>query len=308
MGESAAERGTRFLELLPRETAAEIAALSGGQHRFWERLQELRLRAMGRSALVFGNRQRLLSSALNAEQLEEVLLRLCGGSRYAFEECICEGYLPYEGGIRIGVCGRARYEGRDLRGVCEIFSLAIRFPHAPVAAIAPVVQAFSRAKRGLLIYSAPGVGKTTALRALALALGRRDSPMRVVVIDERMEFPLEEYRDATVDILRGYHRPLALQIAHRSLNPEVVILDEIGGREEAEGLSSLLRGGAIAVATAHAASLEDLYARGALRSFFEREIFDVFLGIRREEGRVVYNISRGKETSGENRECYAILV
>ena len=299
---------THLFSLLPREMAAEISALSCGQHRFWERLQELRLRAPGRSSLVFGNRQRVLSARVDAGEMEALLLCLCGGSRYAFEECISEGYLPFEGGIRIGVCGRARYQGRELRGICEISSLVIRFPHASDVAAIPVLEAFSRAGRGLLIYSAPGVGKTTALRALALALGRKNPPMRVVVIDERMEFSPEEYEDATVDILRGYHRPLALQIAHRSMNPEVVILDEIGGREEAEGLSSLLRGGTLAVATAHAASLSDVYARGALRSFLERGIFDVFLGIKREEGRVVYNISCEEEKLGETKECCAILV
>lgn len=303
-----AARGVRFLSLLPQRMAAEILALSGGQNRFWERLQELRLRAAGRSALVFGNRQKPLSSRIDAVEMEALLLRLCGGSRYAFEECICEGYLPYEGGIRIGVCGRARYEGRDLRGICEIGSLVVRFPHASEMASVSVLEAFSRATRGLLIYSAPGIGKTTALRALALALGRQKPPMRVVVIDERMEFSPEEYEDATVDILRGYHRPLALQIAHRAMNPEVVMLDEIGGREEAEGMASLLRGGAIAVATAHAASMEDLYLRGALRSFFDMEIFDAFLGIRRENGRVVYDAAFGKMTLGENAGCYAMSV
>lgn len=308
MNETATERGARLLSLLPHGIAAEIAALSCGQHRFWERLQELRLRAPGRSALVFGQRQRPLSSRMDAAEMDALLLKLCGGSRYAFEECILQGYLPFEGGVRVGVCGRARYEAGELRGICEISSLVIRFPHAPCAAQIPVLEAFSRAKRGLLIYSAPGVGKTTALRALALALGRRNPPMRVVVIDERLEFSPEEYADAAVDILRGYHRLSALQIAHRSMNPEVVVLDEIGGQAEAEGLSSLLRGGAIAVATAHAASLADVYERGALRSFFEREIFDVFLGIRREEGRVVYDIFCGEERFEGKDKCYAISV
>ena len=305
----AASRGARFLSLLPPPMAAEIWALSGGKNRFWERLQELRLRVMGRSSLVFGNRQRLLSSRLELSEMEELLLRLCGGSLYAYEECIAEGYLPYEGGIRIGVCGRARYERGEMRGVCDIASLAIRFPHAPPAvAEDAVLRAFMRARQGLLIYSAPGVGKTTALRALALSLGRGDAPMRVVVIDERMEFPPEEYRDATVDVLRGYHRADALQIAHRSMNPEVVILDEIGGREEAEALASLLRGGTLAVASAHAASYADLCRRGALRPFLAMEAFDAFLGIKRENGHIVYEETPDQMKEGRDAECCALLV
>ncbi len=308
MTDAAGEGRARLFSLLPQALAAELAALSGGRHRFFERLQELRLRAVGRSSIVMGGRQRPLFSRINAEEMEDLLLRLCGGSRYAFEECIGEGYLPFFGGIRIGVCGRARYEGEILRGVCEIRSLVVRFPHAPDCAIASVLEAFRRTRRGLLIYSPPGVGKTTALRALALALGRQEPPPRVVVIDERLEFFPEEYEDSTVDILRGYHRDEALRIAYRSMNPEVILMDEIGGREEAEGLAALMRGGAVTVATAHAETREDLLSRGALRPFFDREVFDVLLSLKRKDGTVIYeteDVTREKEGI---RECSVMLA
>ena len=298
----------RILSLLPHSAAAELSVLASGRLRFWDRLQELRLRAPGRSSLVFGNRQRVLSARVDAGEMEALLLCLCGGSRYAFEECISEGYLPFEGGIRIGVCGRAHYEGEVLRGICDVSSLVIRFPHASEVASVPVLEAFCRAKRGLLIYSPPGVGKTTALRALARALGEQNPPRRVVVIDERLEFAPEEYENSTVDVLRGYHREAALRIAYRSMNPEVILLDEIGGREEAEALAALLRGGATAVATAHAASREDLYLRGVLSPFFEREIFDVFLALERRDGRVFYRMEEERSERSEMQECSAILV
>ena len=300
--------GERLLSLLPQRIAAELTALSGGRHRFWDRLQELRLRVFGRSSIVFGDCQRPLRGSVSEEEMEALLLRLCKGSRYAFEECIAEGYLPFEGGIRIGVCGRARYEGEVLRGVCDVYSLIVRFPHGADFASPIVLEAFLQAKRGLLIYSPPGVGKTTALRALALALGKQDPPRRVVILDERLEFAPEEYKDATVDILRGYHRAQALHMAYRSMNPEVILLDEIGAREEADALAALLRGGTIAVATAHAASREDLRLRGVLSPFFERGIFDVFLALERRNGRVVYQMQCEDEKGRDADECSVILA
>ncbi len=297
----------RLLSFLPSQISAELCALASGRKDYWARIEELRLRAEGRCSAVFRGRQSLLRARLDAEQMQALLLRLCGGSLYAYEECIAEGYLPMENGMRVGVCGRARYEGEALRGICEVRSLVFRFPHpAPQAAAAAVTEAFSRARRGLLIYAPPGVGKTTALRALALSLGRQMPPRRVVVVDERMEFSPREYAEATVDILRGYRRAQGLQIAHRSLSPEVVMIDEIGGFAEASEMAALLRGGAIAVATAHARSREDLYARGALAPFMERGIFDVFLRIQRENGKWDYEIEDAWNREADFSKCFAI--
>ena len=78
-----------------------------------------------------------------------------------------------------------------------------------------------------------------------------------------------------------------------------------GGREEADGLSSLLRGGALTVATAHAGSPEDLRQRGALRPFFERGCFDAFLGIRREKTGMVYDLHKEDEEV-QKAECFSI--
>ena len=194
-------------------------------------------------------------------------------------------------------------------GVCEVRSLVFRFPHAVDMALGRVLlDAFLRARRGLLIYSPPGGGKTTALRALALALGTKKEPCRVVVLDERMEFPLSEYASATVDILRGYRRVHALAIAHRSMSPEVVMLDEVGGEEEAEALSSLLRGGAATVCTAHAKSYEDICSRGALRPFLERGIFDAFLCIKRDKNGFVYRVENVEDEEEIISECSVVLA
>lgn len=293
---AAAEGRAKVLELLPRALSAELYMLGGGRSAFFERLEELRLRAPGKCSIVLGGAHRALQTRLTPADLEGVTALLCGGSRYAYEECIASGYIPFESGIRIGVCGRARYEGEVMRGICEIGALVIRFPHPHPEMEGMLADAFFGARQGLLIYAPPGAGKTTALRALARFLGTRVPPMRVTVIDERLEFCPEDYEDATVDILRGYHRAEALEIAYRSMNPEVVMLDEIGAEGEARALSALLRGGMRTVATAHANGREDLCRRGVLRPFWEQGCFDVFLGLKRENGRIAYDLYKKTES------------
>lgn len=296
----------RLLSLLPRPLSAELFALSGGREAFFESLEELRLRAYGRCSMVLRGVHRVLHTRVDAEALSALAVRLAGGSLYAFEDCIAKGYLPFEGGIRIGICGRAHYGTQGQGGVGAFSSLVIRLPHAHPEDADVLKDAFLHARRGLLIFAAPGVGKTTALRTLALALGTHTPPYRVVVIDERQEFCPEAFSEATVDLLRGYRRTEALEIAYRTLSPEAVLIDEIGGREEAEGLASLLRGGAVAVATAHADRYADLYERGVLRPFFERGIFDVLLSMRREKTRVIYEMMTAAEIEGGKTECFVI--
>lgn len=301
------ENAALLLSVLPPRLSAELLALAGGRAAFFSRIEELRLRAEGRCSVVFRAEQSLLRETLSQEEMQALMLRLCGGSVYAFEECIAEGYIPWENGMRIGICGRARYEGAAFRGVCEVRSLVFRFPHAAQDALCTAVrEAFLQARRGLLILSPPGGGKTTALRALAHWLGTGKAPKRVVVVDERLEFSPAAYRDATVDLLRGYDRVRALEIAHRCLNPEVVLLDEIGGREEAEGLSALLRGGAIAVATAHAGAPEDIFLRGALRPFATCAVFDVLLYMERRKSGFYFETKRCEYRKGEEGLCSTI--
>lgn len=301
------KRAAWLLSLLPPRIAAELSALAGGRSAFFERIEELRLRAEGRCSVVFRGKQSLLCAGLDFEEMQALLLRLCGGSLYAYEECIAEGFIPMENGVRIGICGRARYEGAVFRGVCEVRSLVFRFPHPSHTALSEAVAAaFSQTGRGLLILSPPGVGKTTALRALSLQLGSGASPRRVVVVDERMEFLPQEYRGATVDLLRGYHRVRALQIAHRCLNPEVVMIDEIGGAEEAREMAALLRGGAVAVATAHAACISDFYARGTLRPFMEQGVFDAFLCISRGENGLLFEFEKNGDREANRSACFVI--
>lgn len=298
----------RLFSLLPIGIARELWSLSCGRVDFLLRIEELRLRAGGRCAAVIAGVQRPLRSAVSEGEMEAFISRLLGGARYAYEECIAEGYLPFEGGIRIGLCGRARYDGERLTGVCEIGAVAIRFPHAAPSADPTLLLAMESTRQGLLIHSPPGGGKTTALRTLALWLGRMDPPRRVVVVDERMELAPEAFVGATVDVLRGYRRVQALQVAHRCLNPEVVMIDEIGGEEEAEGMAALLRGGAIAVATAHAASREDLMSRGVLRPFFRCGVFDTLLGIKHVGRDFVYSVEKIDPLEDLEEKCSAILA
>ena len=153
-----------------------------------------------------------------------------------------------------------------------------RIPGGDCEIAGELYTAFLTAKRGMLIYSPPGVGKTTALRSLAESVGGGGTPKRVCVVDERCEFSEEDYRECEVDILKGYQRRAGIEIATRTMSAEVIMIDEIGA-DDAESIRDVLRCGIPIVATAHAASYEEIKSKPSLASLLSTGAFDVFAGI-----------------------------
>ena len=105
--------------------------------------------------------------------------------------------------MRVGACGRARYDGERLVGVSQISSLVFHIPSGECELKDEVYSAFLGSDSGLLIYSKPGRGKTTALRELAFMIGSGKNSKNVTVVDERLEFIAEKYKGCSVDLLRG---------------------------------------------------------------------------------------------------------
>jgi stage III sporulation protein AA len=274
---------------LPYRLSDEIRRTGYGS-----RIEEIRMRLGRRASLVVSGRNVMLDTTLSRTEIEAVLEGMCQGSLYAFSDTINQGYIALPDGVRVGVCGRAGCEGERIIGIYEISSLSVRIPHKsrPVGEeICLLIDEFQRTS-GVLIYSAPGVGKTTLLRGVASGLASGDwrgdgtrihDPLRTVVIDTRGELAFAgDGEDLCLDVLSGYPRRQGIEIATRCLNAEVIICDEIGDYEEAMSLVASHNCGVPLVASAHAASVEQLLSRTGLRLLHEAKIFGAYVGIRRD--------------------------
>ncbi len=277
----AAELPLPLLSSLPYRLSDELKGFSG------VRIEEIRLRSDRRASLVVSGKNIMLSTVLSRNELEEILSGMCGGSLYAFSDTINKGYVSLPDGIRVGVGGRAACRGREVIGVCEISSLVIRIPHKTRAVGAPICRLLREFKRekGVLVYSPPGVGKTTLLRGVARLISSGSEPLRTVVIDTRGELSFAaDSSNMCLDILSGYPKALGIEIATRSLSAEIMICDEIGDYEEAMALVSSHNCGVPLIASAHAGSVEELLRRTGIRLLHEAEIFGAYVGITREGG------------------------
>ncbi len=270
----------RILSALPYKMCDELRHFEG------QAIEEIRLRRGRNASLTVGGKNIMLNSALSSEEMEEVLTGLCTGSLYAFSDTMNKGYISLPDGIRVGVCGRAAASGEQVIGVFEVSSMVIRIPHRTKAVGEPIcrlLKSFER-KQGVLIYSPPGVGKTTLLRGIALNLASGDRPLRTVVIDTRGELSFSlDRRDLCLDILTGYPRRIGIEIATRCLSAEVIICDEIGDYSEAMELVASHNCGVPLVASAHAGSVPELLRRTGLRLLHEADIFGAYVGIERRE-------------------------
>ena len=278
-----------LLRTLPERLISELYAGHLPEH-----IEEIRLHT-GRCASVVANgRNLLLRTVLSAQEMTATLTRMCGGSLYSHAPTIAEGYLTLDGGVRVGVCGRAACEQGEVIGVYDVSGRCIRIPAHFAASgreICNLMQKF-RYTKGVLIYSPPGVGKTTLLRGVACALASGENPLRVVVIDTRGEMPfLQTGASLCLDVLVGYPRRLGVEIACRTMNAQVMICDEIGDYTEALSLASVQNCGVPLVASAHASSVEELLCRTGLRLLHDCKMFGAYVGISRKEGGFSYHIT-----------------
>ena len=244
-------------------------------------VNEIRLRAYGPMGVTVSGRNVSLGKCVGGEVMREIFKRVCGGAVFAHRDDVCSGFVTLEGGIRVGVSGQARYEGGRIVGVGEISALVFRIPGRECSFARELYAEWLLHRGGMLICSRAGEGKTTAIRSLSRMIGSGERPRRVVVVDERCEFDRSAYADAHVDILGGYKRALGVDIAIRTMSAEVVIVDEIGSREDAVALLGALGAGVEVIATAHADSLESALCRDYIRELVLGGLFKTACVIKR---------------------------
>ncbi len=277
------------LSVLPGELRRELEALvSGGCE-----ISELRLRAIGISQAVIGGRSYPLFYRATHGVLRDVLSRLCRGSLYAYRDSIADGYVSGEWGVRVGVVGEARYEGERAVGVDGVSSLCFRIPTGRCEVADGLYETWRSLGGGsMLIASPPAGGKTTALRALARLIGSGEQARRVVAVDERLEFIPEDYAGASVDLLRGYKRERGVELALRTMSPEIIMVDEIGSAQDARATETARGAGVSLIATAHARDLADARKRRYISEMLDGGAFDIFVRLWRDADGAYYEARR----------------
>jgi len=282
-------------DILPERLAAEIMSLGCWRADFPYGLSELRIRACGISFAIVSGECIPLRIELTQSEIDGIYMSVLSGSVYAYKEETSEGFVTMHGGVRVGICGDARYDGGSICSVKDIRSLVFRIPLARSESAEDIYELWQRSGGGLLLFSPPGAGKTSALRKLAYYIGTGSSLKRTVVVDERREFIPEDYTNACVDILKGYKKSKGIEIAVRTLGAEVIIVDEIGTDAEADAIRSAGMGGVTVIAACHGGSLAEIMSRSGISRLITDGFFDTAVRLYKKGAAFMKEVTSLKE-------------
>ena len=246
-----------------------------------EEAEELRLRA-GQSFYVniAGREKEIITdSRIRHEELSTVLELATQSSVHTAEASIKQGFVTVFGGHRIGICGTGVVRSGEVSTTKQISSVSIRIAKEFRGIADDVMYSLfsGDAFHNTLIISPPGFGKTTMLRDIVRQVS--DGGMRVSLVDERAEIAAK-YRGvaqfdvgAHTDILDGIKKTEAAIRMLRTMNPEVIALDEIATPEDVSAIEQICNCGVGIIATAHGKSVQELMERPMFKLLFGLSIF-----------------------------------
>ncbi|HOA97596.1 MAG TPA: stage III sporulation protein AA, partial [Acetivibrio saccincola] len=225
---------------------------------------------------------------MDQEQILKTLTLISENSIYAYQDEIKNGFLTLKGGHRVGIAGRVVLEGERIKNIKDISSLNIRISKEITDCSLKIIKYIINDKNEVyntLIISPPGCGKTTMLRDITRNLSDGIEKLgfkgvKVGLIDERSEIAAcyrgvpQKKVGVQTDVLDACPKQLGMTIMLRSMSPDVIVTDEIGGRGDKDSIIEVLNAGIKIITTAHGYNISQLKTRKEVLSLMEEKVFE----------------------------------
>ncbi|MHC1750366.1 MAG: stage III sporulation protein AA [Cellulosilyticaceae bacterium] len=291
-----------ILRIMPPHIKNMLGSL---KYEDYEKLQEIRLRIGQPVLLIIRNEEYGVnitgltgienSYRVTQRDLDEIIKFISGFSLYAIEDELRQGYMTIEGGHRIGIVGKVVIENGAIKTLKNISALNIRVAHQVLGCSQKVLPYILTRDRiyHTLIVSPPKCGKTTLLRDITRALSEGYygyGPYTIGLVDERSEIAgcylgiAQNDVGMRTDVLDACPKVEGMKMLLRSMAPDVIVVDEIGKREDILAIEEVLASGVTIIATVHGKDLEDCKRKPLLNEMLQEGLFERIIILSSRQG------------------------
>lgn len=266
-------------------------------------VEEIRLRVNSPLNLYLQGRDYFLSSMgfisedykdgkiISLGEINKSFQLLTDYSYYASLDEIVNGFITIKGGHRIGIGGKIIYGNRGIESFKDISSLNFRIAREKKGISNRIISYLIDDNNNFyntLIISPPQCGKTTLLRDIVRNLSNGNSDRKIPgfkigLVDERSEIagtyngiPQNDIGIRT-DVLDGCLKAHGIMMLIRSMSPQIIAVDEIGGIADINAIDEALRAGIKLIATVHGNGISDIRMRDGLKDLFKYKVFKRFI-------------------------------
>jgi stage III sporulation protein AA len=281
-----------ILKFLPKNIADLISQIPPNQK---EDLEEIRLRINRPIEIVMKGAPRFISYSIQTEDAFHLMNKISHFSIYTLEEELKRGYITVSGGHRIGLAGKVILEEGKVKAIRDVSSFNIRIAKEKIGISDPLIPyLFQGSWMHTMVIGPPQTGKTTLLRDIARVISsgiptKGIEAKKVGIVDERSEIAgcVNGIPQLTfghrLDVLDACPKAEGMMMMIRSMSPDVLIVDEIGRKEDAEAIQEAVHAGIKLMMTTHGASIEEIRNRPSLKEIVNQRIFKRYILLSRKE-------------------------
>ncbi|MFD1850597.1 stage III sporulation protein AA [Oceanobacillus bengalensis] len=271
-----------ILRLFPSVMRSAIQKKIGNR---WIFLQEIRVRLHQPIELTFDQNIEWLGEIRPSKSDGTFIVnQLSEFSLYRMADELREGYITIEGGHRVGIAGKVNTVSGSVKAIQHITFFNIRIAKQKIGAALPILPyLYDKKYLNTLIVGPPQTGKTTIIRDATRIIStgwKNVQAKKVGVIDERSEIAAsikgipQHDLGLRTDVLDACPKAEGMMMMIRSLSPDVLVIDEIGGRKDIEALLEAINAGVTVICSIHGENLEELKKRPSLQILLQQQVFE----------------------------------
>ena len=91
----------------------------------YDNVSEIRIRKNQKLCITSGSKNYVHNYIVSPKELEDCVTSFCKNSIHTYHEYIIQGYIPFDYGYRIGVCGNAVCENNKIINLSDITCINI---------------------------------------------------------------------------------------------------------------------------------------------------------------------------------------